>query len=410
MPSSLSLAKDKIHIVLFESISDSAVETLSAAGYTNVTRLAKSQSGDELTKTLSTAHIIGIRSRTHLTEDVIAAAPKLMGVGCFCIGTNQVDLPAAAMHGIPVFNAPHSNTRSVAELVVAETVMLYRGIADKSKHAHEGRWTKSASGSHEVRGKTLGIVGYGHIGSQVSVLAEAMGLRVVFFDIEKKLPLGNARQLDSLEALLAEADVVTLHVPAAPDTVSLMNRDRIAAMKPGAMLLNLSRGNVVDIDALAEALDGGHVGGAAVDVYPTEPKSNDEPFESPLRNKPNVILTPHIGGSTQEAQRNIGVEVATKLIRYSDQGNTMTAVNFPNIALAPHVDAHRLLHIHHNRPGVMHDINAIQAESGANILAQYLQTTQDIGYVVMDVNQEHGPDLRDRLERLGGTIKARILY
>lgn len=410
MTKSFSLSKDKIHVVLFENIAESAVSTLANAGYANVTRLAKSQVGDELAETLSTAHMVGVRSRTHLTKEVIAAAPKLMGIGCFCIGTNQVDLPAAALQGVPVFNAPHSNTRSVAELVVAETVMLYRGIGDKSMDAHAGRWNKSASGSHEVRGKTLGIVGYGHIGSQVSVMAESMGLRVVFFDTEKKLPLGNAEQLDGLEQLLSRADVVTLHVPAAASSVNLMSRTRIASMKRGAMLLNLSRGNVVDIEALAEALESGHLGGAAVDVYPTEPKSNDEPFTSPLQNKPNVILTPHIGGSTQEAQHNIGMEVATKLIQYSDQGNTMSAVNFPNISLTPHVDAHRLLHVHHNRPGVMHDINAIQAESGANIVAQYLQTTAEIGYVVMDVNQEHGPDLRDRLERLNGTIKARILY
>jgi len=407
---STSFPKEKIKIVLFEGISDTAVETFGRAGYDNVIRLDSSQTGDELLATVADAHMVGVRSRTHLTADVIDAAKKLMAVGCFCIGTNQVDLGRAAAGGVPVFNAPHSNTRSVAELVIAEAVMLYRGIPDKSRAAHEGRWLKTATGSHELRGRTIGIIGYGHIGSQVSVLAEAFGMNVVYFDVVPKLPMGNATQLHSMEELLAQADIVTLHVPQAPDTANLMSAERIAQMKPGAMLMNLSRGNVVDVDALAEALRAGRLLGASVDVFPVEPKSNQERFESPLQNLDNVILTPHIGGSTQEAQRNIGVEVATKLIGYSDLGRTIGAVNFPELSLPPHEGAHRILHVHENRPGMMSSINRVQADSDANILGQYLQTTTDIGYVVMDVDKASGPELKDQLTALEGTIRCRILY
>lgn len=410
MTETTSFPRDKLHVVLFEGIAQTAVDTLKRAGYTKITHLDRSQTGDELKETLSTAHMVGVRSRTQLTGPVLEAADKLMCIGCFCIGTNQVALDVAAKRGIPVFNAPHSNTRSVAELVLAETVMLYRGIVDKSQAAHEGQWTKSAAGSHEVRGRTIGIIGYGHIGSQVSVLAEAFGMQVVFYDVEAKLPLGNARQLDTLKELLATADVVTLHVPQAPDTKNLMNADRIAQMKDGAYLLNLSRGNVVDLDALAEHLKRGRLAGAAVDVFPKEPKSNQERFETPLQGLKNVILTPHIGGSTQEAQINIGVEVANKLVQFSDLGTTITSVNFPNISLAQQHGAHRILHIHHNQPGMLSEINRIQAESDANILAQYLQTTPDIGYVVMDVNKEHSPELTHQLSALPGTIRCRLLY
>ncbi len=405
-----SFPKDKLNIVLFEGISDTAVQALHKAGYSSVRRLDHSQSGDELKATLAEAHMVGVRSRTQLTAEVLAAAPKLMAIGCFCIGTNQVDLQFAARRGIPVFNAPHSNTRSVAELVIAEAVMLMRGIADKNLAAHEGRWTKSAKGSHELRGRTLGIVGYGHIGSQVSVLAEAFGMNVLYYDIVPKLAMGNATQLDSLEALLAQADLVTLHVPQAADTANLMSSERIAQMRSGSMLINLSRGNVVDLDALAAALNEGRLKGAAVDVFPTEPKSNQDAFDSPLRGVGNVILTPHIGGSTQEAQRNIGVEVAHKLVSYSDLGRTIGAVNFPELSLVPHEGAHRILHIHKNQPGVLSALNNIQAESHANIVAQYLQTTAEVGYVVMDIDGAQGDELKEALSALPGTIRCRILY
>ena len=410
MSTQTSYPKDKINIVLFEGISDTAIDALSRSQYTNVEQLPHSLSGAELQDKLQDAHMVGVRSRTQLTAEVIDAAPKLMAIGCFCIGTNQVDLIRAANRGIPVFNAPHSNTRSVAELVLAESVMLLRGVADKSAAAHRGEWHKSAAGAHELRGRTIGIVGYGHIGSQVSVLAEAFGLDVVYYDVVPKLPMGNATQLGSLEELLERADLVTLHVPQAPDTKNLMSAERIARIKPGAYLLNLSRGNVVDLEALAEAIRSGQVAGAAVDVFPVEPKSNADPFESPLRGLPNVILTPHIGGSTQEAQRNIGIEVATKLVQYSDLGNTVGAVNFPQLSLASHEGAHRILHIHKNQPGVMSAINRMQADSNANILSQYLMTTPEIGYVVMDVDQVYGEELRDQLLGLEGTIRCRILY
>ncbi len=407
----LSFPKEKIHIVLFEGISDTALHTFGKAGYTHVTRHDRALDGDELKAALEGAHMIGIRSRTKLVDEVIAGADRLMAIGCFCIGTNQVALGAAARRGIPVFNAPHSNTRSVAEMVIAECVFLVRGLFDKSRAAHEGRWLKTADHSHELRGKTLGIVGYGHIGSQVSILAEAFGMRVVYHDVEPKLPMGNARQLDSLEDLLTESDLLTLHVPEDPSTENLMSRERIQAMKPGAILINASRGNVVDLDALAGALKAGHVGGAAVDVFPVEPGSNKERFDSPLQNVPNVILTPHIGGSTQEAQENIGIEVGTKLIGYSDLGRTIGAVNFPNISLPPSgAEAHRLLHIHENRAGVLGIINQAVAETEANVLGQYLGTTPDIGYVVMDVDRESSPELLAKLKAIPGTIRSRVLF
>ena len=406
-----SFPRENLNIVLFEGIHDSAVETFVKAGYTTVRRFPKALDGEELKDALSNAHFIGIRSRTKMTAEMIAAAEKLVGIGCFCIGTNQVDLQAAARRGIPVFNAPHSNTRSVAEMVLAECVFLVRGLFDKSRAAHEGRWMKSASGSHELRGKTLGIVGYGHIGSQTSILAEAFGMRVIYFDVQPKLPMGNARQVDSLEQLLGEADLVTLHVPQDPSTENLLSADRIRQMKKGGMLINASRGNVVDLDAAAEALRAGALGGAAIDVFPVEPGSNQEAFHSPLQGLDNVILTPHIGGSTQEAQQNIGVEVGSKLLGYSDLGRTIGAVNFPNISLPPSGDgAHRLLHIHENKFGVLGAINAAVAETGSNVLGQYLGTTADIGYVVMDVDHESSPELLEALRGIDGTIRVRILY
>lgn len=411
MSTGTSFPRERIRVLLLEGISDTAIQTFQDAGYTDVVRLDKSLSGAELTEALNDAHMVGIRSRTQLTKAVIQAAPKLMGIGCFCIGTNQVDLDAAAELGIPVFNAPHSNTRSVAELVLGLVILLGRGIPEKNASAHRGGWMKSAVGSHELRGRTLGIVGYGHIGSQTSVLAEALGMHVVFYDVEAKLPMGNARQLPTLEAVLAASDFVSLHVPQAPSTKNMMNEATLAAMKPGSFLINYSRGNVVDIDALAAALQEKRLAGAAIDVFPKEPKASGERFTSPLQGMDNVILSPHIGGSTIEAQHNIGIEVAGKLIAYSDLGRTMTSVNFPEISLAPTAGkAHRLLHVHKNVPGILSAINAAQAESKANILGQHLKTTAEIGYVVMDVDTAHSPELLARVSAIPGTLRCRILY
>ncbi|MEM9493898.1 MAG: phosphoglycerate dehydrogenase, partial [Myxococcota bacterium] len=381
--------KEKIKVVLLEGIHQSAVDYFKRNGYTQVVHHPRALEPDELRAELASAYMVGIRSRTQLTEEVLATAERLFVIGCFCIGTNQVNLPGAAERGIPVFNAPHSNTRSVAELVIAESVMLMRGLGDKNTAAHQGKWLKSARGSHELRGKTLGSVGYGHIGSQVSILAEAMGMRVLYQDIVSRLAMGNAQQVASLDELLPQCDIVTLHVPADNNTRDLIGADQLAKMKPGAHLINASRGSVVVIDALAEALRSGHVGGAAIDVYPVEPGSNAEPFESPLRGLSNVILTPHIGGSTLEAQRNIGQEVASKLVDYSDEGATVGAVNFPQLSLSGHASTHRLLHIHRNQPGVLAAVNRALANSDANILGQHLQTTPELGYVVTDVDREN---------------------
>ncbi|RMG07239.1 MAG: phosphoglycerate dehydrogenase [Planctomycetota bacterium] len=410
MSDRLSFPKEKIRILLLEGIHPNAVEAFRREGYTRVRREETALSPSELRKALSSAHMVGIRSRTRLDAEAFAAAPRLMAVGCFCIGTNQVDLEAAARQGIPVFNAPHSNTRSVAELVVAEMVMLLRGLGDKNTAAHQGRWTKSSKNSYELRGKTLGIVGYGHIGSQVSILAEALGMRVVYYDIVPKLPMGNASQLPSLEDVLARADIVTLHVPEDPSTRLLMNEERLRLLRPGACLINASRGSVVDVDALAELLREGRLLGAAIDVFPVEPKSNDEELVTPLRGLPNVILTPHIGGSTREAQFNIGAEVARKLIQFSDTGSTVGAVNFPNLSLRPNENSHRLLHIHRNQPGMLGQINQALAEAEANILGQHLETTRELGYVVIDIDRAHGGGLRERLEAIPGTIRVRVLY
>lgn len=406
----LSFPKEKINIVLFEGIHQTAIDTLADAGYASVKHLSTSLTGSELDEALQGAHMVGIRSRTKLTEEVLQKTDKLMSIGCFCIGTDQVALDAAALHGIPVFNAPHSNTRSVAELVLAEMVMLLRGLGDKNSAAHRGEWLKSASGSHELRGRTLGIVGYGHIGSQVSILAEAFGLRVLYYDIEPKLAMGNAQQMASLEALLPECDVVTLHVPDSPDTKNMFGVAEMKQMRPGSLLINASRGTVVVIEELADAIRSKHLAGAAIDVFPKEPKSKDERFESPLQGLPNVILTPHIGGSTLEAQRNIGIEVATKLVQYSDQGTTLGAVNFPNIALPVKAKAHRLMNIHRNQPGVLGAINKVLSDSDANVLGQHLQTTNEVGYVVIDVDRETSPSLKEELKAVPGTIRTRILY
>ncbi|HET6397462.1 MAG TPA: phosphoglycerate dehydrogenase, partial [Pseudoxanthomonas sp.] len=384
-PKKTSYPKQDIRVLLLEGVSRTALETFRAAGYSQIEFHEKSLPEDELKARIAEAHIVGIRSRTYLTAEVLAEAKRLIAVGCFCIGTNQVDLEAAELAGIPVFNAPYSNTRSVAELVVAQAVMLMRGIPQKNAQCHRGGWSKSAAGSHEVRGKTLGIIGYGHIGTQVGVLAEAMGMNVIFHDIETKLSLGNARAAAGLEDLLARADVVTLHVPETPATKNMFGAAQIAAMKPGAHLINASRGTVVDIDALAAALESGHLGGAAVDVFPVEPKGNNDPFVSPLTKFDNVILTPHIGGSTLEAQDNIGVEVAAKLVRYSDNGSTLSAVNFPEVTLPEHEGSTRLLHIHRNVPGVLSQVNEIFSRHAVNIDGQFLRTDPKVGYVVIDV-------------------------
>jgi len=407
----LSFDKRRIKFLFLEGIHANATDALARDGYTAVKNLAKSLTGDALKTALKDVHFLGIRSRTELTEEMLAAAPKLTAIGCFCIGTNQVDLAAAARRGIPVFNAPYSNTRSVAELVLGEMIMLLRGIPGKNALVHRGGWTKSAEGSVEVRGKTVGIVGYGHIGTQIGILAEQLGMRVLFHDIEGKLPLGNARAMPSLAALLAESDVVTLHVPETAQTKNMIGREQLAKMKKGAHLINAARGTVVDIDALAGALESQHLAGAAVDVFPVEPKGNDEEFLSPLRKFDNVILTPHIGGSTIEAQANIGTEVADKLIRYSNNGSTVTAVNFPEVTLPPHAGGKsRLLHIHQNVPGVLASINERFSKHRVNISAQYLQTNEHIGYCVMDVDAAASEVAIDELQNVPGTIRVRLLY
>ena len=411
-PSNTSFPKRDIKVLLLEGVSRTALATFEAAGYSNIDYHEKSLPEDQLRKCIADAHIVGIRSRTNLTAAVFAEAKRLMAVGCFCIGTNQVDVDNAEALGIPVFNAPYSNTRSVAELVVAEAIMLARGIPQKSAQCHRGGWSKSAAGSVEVRGKVLGVVGYGHIGTQIGVLAEGLGMQVIYHDIETKLALGNARAAQHLDDLLARADIVTLHVPETAQTKWMIGASQIAKMKKGAMLINAARGTVVDIDALAAALESGHIGGAAIDVFPVEPKGNDDPFVSPLIGMDNVILTPHVGGSTLEAQDNIGIEVAAKLVRYSDNGTTLSAVNFPEASLPEHPTSQRLLHIHRNVPGMLSRINEIFSRENANIDGQYLQTDSSIGYVVIDVSlsDERVVALKDALAAIPGTLRSRVLY
>ncbi len=405
-----SLDKSKIRILLLENLHEAAAASFERAGYTNIRSLTTSLGEDELIDAIADAHFVCIRSRTQITQRVIAAAPKLVGIGCFCIGTNQVDLEACALAGVPVFNAPFGNTRSVAELVLGEILLLLRRIPEKNALAHRGVWAKTADAAFEARGKEIGIVGYGHIGSQLGILAEAIGMRVHFYDIVTKLALGNATQVPDLEDLLARSDVVCLHVPETALTRNMFNAARIAQMKPGAMLINASRGSVVDVDALRDALERGHLGGAALDVFPVEPKANDEEFVSPLRAFDNVILTPHVGGSTMEAQENIAKEVARKLITYSDNGSTLMARNFPEVSLPPHAGSSRLLHIHHNRPGVMQQINNSFAEDGINVAAQHLQTTANIGYVVIDLETAQSELALRKMEAIPGTIRARIIH
>ncbi len=405
-----SLQKSKIKFLLLEGVHQSAIDALAKAGYTNVVTYPKALPTDDLKQEIKDAHFVGIRSRTQLSKDVLDAAGRLVAIGCFCIGTNQVDLEAAARLGIPVFNAPFSNTRSVAELVMAEVILLLRGVPQRSAAAHRGEWQKSATGSFECRGKTLGIIGYGNIGMQLGVIAESLGMKVVYFDVESKLPLGNAQPKATLKALLGESHVVSLHVPQHASTELLIGRQEIAAMRSGAMLINASRGNVVDLDALAEALNGNHIGGAAIDVFPVEPRSNNDEFHSPLRGIDQCILTPHIGGSTQEAQENIGVEVAEKLTRYSDNGTTTSAVNFPEVALPEHEGKHRLLHVHQNIPGIMSAINQVFSDSSVNVSGQYLQTMGDTGYVVIDIESDYSKNLINQLSVIEGTLRTRVLF
>ena len=405
-----SLEKGKIRFLLLEGVHQSAVDALQAAGYNNIEYLKTSLPDAELKEKIAHAHFVGIRSRTQLTRDVFEAAERLIAVGCFCIGTNQVDLAAATEYGVAVFNAPYSNTRSVAELVLAEAIMLARGIPEKNALAHRGGWLKSAANSFEVRGKTLGVVGYGNIGSQLSVLAESLGMKVIFHDTVTKLPLGNASQAESLEELLTTADIVSLHVPETPSTQWMIGEKELAAMKKGSILINASRGTVVDIDALSASLRDKHLLGAAIDVFPVEPRSNDDEFISPLREFDNVILTPHVGGSTLEAQANIGKEVADKLVRYSDNGTSLSSVNFPEASLPAHAGHHRILHVHENIPGILTRINQTYSEQGINITAQYLQTNEKIGYVVTDVEARHSKEAVVKLKEIEGTIRCRVLY
>lgn len=410
MANKYSLEKNKIRVLLLEGIHQSAVNTFKEAGYSNIEYLKTALNEDELDKKIKDVHIIGIRSRTNLSAGILKKAKKLFAIGCYSIGTNQVDLNAAKNLGIPVFNAPFSNTRSVAELVIAEIIMLMREVPMKNAAAHRGEWLKAAKNSYEVRGKNLGIVGYGHIGTQVSILAEALGMNVFYFDIEKKLNLGKAIACQSLEELLRISDVVTLHVPETELTAKMISAPQLTIMKNGALLINASRGSVVDYISVAEALKTGKLAGAAADVFPKEPSSNDEPFVSELQEFDNVILTPHIGGSTSEAQENIGIEVAEKLIRYSDNGTTVGTVNFPQVSLLPNRDKQRFLHIHKNVPGLLKDINFVFTNRGINIASQFLQTDAEIGYVIIDTESRDGEIILKELKKIPHTIRARMLY
>lgn len=406
----ISLDKSKIRFLLLEGVHPSAVEILKASGYTNIDYVTTSLPPEELKERIADARFVGIRSRTQLTDEIFAAAKKLCAVGCFCIGTNQVELPAATRRGIPVFNAPYSNTRSVAELVLAEAILLLRGIPEKNAMAHQGGWQKTAANAHEIRGKKLGIIGYGNIGSQLSIMAESLGMEVYFYDVVTRLSMGNTTQISDLNTLLGMCDIVSLHVPETRDTQWMFGEAQFAAMKDNSILINASRGSVVVIEALAEYLKNGKLLGAAIDVFPEEPRSNDDEFISPLRGMKNVILTPHIGGSTQEAQENIGREVAEKFVMYSDIGTTLSSVNFPEVALPAHPGKHRLLHIHRNIPGILGQINQILSENRINISGQYLQTNESVGYVVIDVDAEHSDMAMKKIREIEGTIRCRVLY
>lgn len=405
-----SYPKEKIRILFLENISDVAVRNFRQHGYVKVDKISKALTEEQLADEIKDVHILGIRSKTQITAKVLAAAKKLQAIGCFCIGVNQVDLEAATKNGVVVFNAPYSNTRSVAELVIGAAILLIRRIPDKNKAAHEGIWMKEAKGSYELRGKTLGIIGYGNIGSQVSVLAEALGMKVIFYDIETKLPLGNAEDAKSLRELLKRADVVTLHVPETTQTRNLINNTTLKQFKKGAILINYARGEVVDLDALRKHILEGNISGAAVDVFPWEPEKNGDRFQTPLQDLPNVILTPHIGGSTEEAQQNIGEDVSVKLFNYLEKGITFGSHTVPALALPPQEGSHRILHIHNNVPGVLSEINTQLSRNKINILGQYLKTNDEIGYVVLDVNKNLSAHALQLLREVKGTIKVRMLY
>lgn len=405
-----SYPRSRIKILLLENISDSAVEELGASGYADVERINGALSEAQLCEAVKGVHLLGIRSKTQITKDVIAAADKLLAIGCFCIGVNQVDLAAATEKGVAVFNAPHANTRSVAELVIGLCVMLIRKIVDKNAAAHRGEWLKEAKGSFELRGKTLGIIGYGNIGSQVSTMAESLGMHVLYYDIATKLPLGNARPIRDLDELLQRSDIVTLHVPSDETTRNMINAGSLWQMKTGSILINHSRGDVVDLVALKAAIDEGRVAGAAIDVFPAEPEKNGDPFETILQNLPNVILTPHIGGSTEEAQANIGLDVTAKLIKYLEFGTSEGSHTVPPVNLSPQAGTHRILHIHKNIPGVLGEINSRLSGRGINIVGQYLKTNDAIGYVILDLDSELSKEAFDLLKDISGTIKTRMIY
>ena len=405
-----SFPKDKIKILLLENISPSAKEAFEDSGYQDVEIITGALSEDELIAKLQDVRVVGIRSKTKITSRVLENTPKLMAIGCFCIGTNQVDLEAAAKLGVAVFNAPFSNTRSVAELVIASMIMLIRKIPEKNEAAHKGVWLKDSSNAHEIRGKKLGIVGYGHIGSQVSVLAESLGIDVIFYDVEGKLPLGNANVATSLKKLIESSDIVTLHVPATPETELLFNKKVINYFKKGQILINMSRGNVVDLDALKQSMLSGIISGAALDVFPVEPKKMGDEFTSPMQNVPNVILTPHIGGSTEEAQWNIGIDVGGKMIKYMETGSSLGSHSLPTLSLPTQANTHRILHIHKNVPGVLSEINQRLSSKGVNILGQYLATNSTIGYVVLDVSVSESEIALEELKAVENTLRARILY
>jgi D-3-phosphoglycerate dehydrogenase / 2-oxoglutarate reductase len=410
MDTKTSYPKEKIKILLLENISEVTSTNFRKAGYVQVERLTKALPEKDLIAAIKDCHILGIRSKTLITPSVLQAAKKLQAIGCFCIGTNQVDLQEATERGVAVFNAPYSNTRSVAELVIGAAVMLIRRIPDKNNAAHRGVWLKEASGSHELRGKTLGIIGYGNIGSQVSVLAEALGMKVIFYDVETKLPLGNASDARTLKDLLSKSDIITLHVPETNETQNLLNRNNLKYCKKGSIVINYARGEVIDLLALRKALEIGHIGGAAIDVYPVEPEKNGDIFETPLQNLPNVLLTPHIGGSTEEAQQNIGEDVSGKLLNYLEKGVSLGSHTVPALSLPAQEGAHRILHIHNNVPGVLSEINSRLSQHKINILGQYLKTNDQIGYVVVDVDKQLSNKAAQLLKEVPNTIKVRLLY
>ena len=410
IPKQTSYPKDKIKILLLENISDAAVRELKGYGYADVEKINGALSEEELMKAVKGVHLLGIRSKTKITKNVINAADKLVAIGAFCIGVNQVDLKAATEKGIAVFNAPHANTRSVAELIIGLSVMLIRKIADKNAAAHRGEWLKDATGSFELRGKTLGIIGYGNIGSQVSNMAEAMGLHVIYYDIATKLPHGNAKQIRDLKELLKQSNIVTLHVPSDATTRNMINADAIKSMRKGAILINHSRGDVVDLDAVRRAIKSGKIAGAAIDVFPEEPEKNGDAFACSLQNLPNVILTPHIGGSTEEAQANIGLDVTAKLVKYLELGTSEGSHTVPPVSLPPQAGTHRILHIHKNIPGVLGNINSRLSKRGINIVGQYLNTNTDIGYVILDVESKISKEAFEILKDIKGTLRARMVY